>query len=252
MAASEYLALQMVKKGEMFEGAKNGKYASEYLAMLSERCILPSPRSKVEVGPGGARHYDLFMNVIWLGYYPYLIKRVVDKMDIRPGQSILDLGSGTGRNDSFIAQKIGPEGSILGLDISKEMLGLSRKRCRPYPNVSFTEERIEAPLAYQDEFDRVFISFVLHGFEDRQKIKIISNAYQALKPGGVFCIFDYNEFDLGRLWFPLRQAFVHGECQLALEFLKLDLKGMLLDQGFSGLEQELFLKGHLRLLKATK
>ena len=35
MAASECLALQMVKKGEMFEGAKNGKYASEYLAMLS-------------------------------------------------------------------------------------------------------------------------------------------------------------------------------------------------------------------------
>lgn len=35
MAASEYLALQMVKKGEMFEGAKNGKYASEYVAMLS-------------------------------------------------------------------------------------------------------------------------------------------------------------------------------------------------------------------------
>jgi thioredoxin reductase (NADPH) len=35
MAVSEYLALQMVKKGEMFEGAKNGKYADDYLAMLS-------------------------------------------------------------------------------------------------------------------------------------------------------------------------------------------------------------------------
>ena len=34
MAASEYLALQMVKRGEMFEGAKDGKYADEYLAML--------------------------------------------------------------------------------------------------------------------------------------------------------------------------------------------------------------------------
>jgi thioredoxin reductase (NADPH) len=34
MAASEFLALQQVKKGEMFEGAKNGKYADEYLAML--------------------------------------------------------------------------------------------------------------------------------------------------------------------------------------------------------------------------
>jgi len=35
MAASEYLALEMVKRGRMFEGAKNGKYADEYLAMLS-------------------------------------------------------------------------------------------------------------------------------------------------------------------------------------------------------------------------
>jgi thioredoxin reductase (NADPH) len=35
MAASEYLALQMVKKGKLFEGSKNGKYASDYLAMLS-------------------------------------------------------------------------------------------------------------------------------------------------------------------------------------------------------------------------
>jgi len=204
------------------------------------------------VGPREARCYDLLINVISLGYYSYLIRRVVEKMDIQPGQSILDLGSGTGRNGCLMAKKVGSKGKVLGLDISKKMLSLSRKRCRPYPNVSFTEERIEAPLAYQDEFDRVFISFVLHGFEDHQKIKIISNAYQALKPGGVFCIFDYNEFDLGRLWFPLRQAFIRGECQLALEFLKLDLKEMLSSQGFNGFEEGLFLRGHLRLLKAAK
>jgi thioredoxin reductase (NADPH) len=34
MAASEYLALEMVKRGEIFEGARNGKYADEFLAML--------------------------------------------------------------------------------------------------------------------------------------------------------------------------------------------------------------------------
>jgi len=158
---------------------------------------LPTPRSKVEVGPTGGRHYDLFMNVISLGYYPHLIKMVVDKMDIQPGQSILDLGSGTGRNDSFIAQKIGPEGSILGLDISKEMLNLSRKRCQSYPNVKFKEQRIEMPLPYQGEFDKVFIAFVVHGFEDAQKLEIITNAYQALKPRGLFYILDYNEFRLG-------------------------------------------------------
>jgi len=211
-----------------------------------------SPRSKVEVGPTVAQHYDFFMNVILLGYYPRLIKKVVDKMDIQPKQSILDLGSGTGRNDCLMARKIGPEGHILGLDISKEMLSLSRKRCQPYPNVEFRKQRIEMPLAYQEEFDKVFISFVLHGFEDIQKIKIISNAYRALKSGGVFCIFDYNEFDLERLWFPFRRAFIRGECQLASEFLRLDLKEMLSSQGFTSFEEELFLGKHLRLLKATK
>jgi len=213
---------------------------------------MSSPRSRVEVGPTVAQRYDFFMNVILLGYYPHLIKKVVDKMDIQPELSILDLGSGTGRNDCLMARKIGPGGHIIGLDISKEMLSLSRKRCQSYPNIEFREQRIEMPLAYQEEFDRIFISFVLHGFENTQKIGITSNAYNALKPGGVLCIFDYNEFDLERLWFPIRRAFIRGECQLASEFLKLDLKKMLSSQGFTTFKEELFLRKHLRLLKATK
>lgn len=206
----------------------------------------------MEVGPLEARWYDLLMNVISLGYYPRLIRRAVDAMDIQAGQSVLDLGSGTGRNDCLIARKVGPQGRILGLDISREMLGSARKRCQGYPNVEFREQRIEAPLAYRDEFDKVFLSFVLHGFEDDQKLEIVSNAYQALKPGGVLCIFDYNEFDLERLPFPIRKAFVHGECQLAAEFLKLDLKEMLSGQGFTAFTEDLFVRGHLRLLKAAK
>ena len=212
----------------------------------------PAQRSKVEVGPAEARHYDLLMDAISLGHYRHLIKSVVDKMAIQEGESVLDLGSGTGRNDCLIARKTGSTGSILGLDISQQMLTSSRKRCEQYPNVTFSEQRIEMPLGLEEEFDKVFISFVLHGFEDTEKLGVVSNAYRALKPGGVFCIFDYNEFDLARLWFPLRWAFVHGECQLASEFLKLDLKEMLSNQGFASFEEELFARGHLRLLKATK
>ena len=209
-------------------------------------------RSKVEIGPAEARFYDLLMDAISLGHYRHLIKKVVDKMAIQAGESVLDLGSGTGRNDCLIARKIGPEGRILGLDISKQMLTSSRKRCQPYPNVAFREQRIEVPLALEEEFDKVFVSFVLHGFEDTEKLGIVSNAYRALKPGGVFCIFDYNEFDLDRLWFPLRWAFVHGECQLASEFLRLDLKQMLSSQGFVSFQEELFAASHLRLLMAAK
>jgi len=213
---------------------------------------LPSARSKVEIGPGGARYYDAFLNLLSLGQYSHLIKGVVEKLGIKPGQSILDLGSGTGRNDCLMAQKIGSQGKIVGLDISDEMLSRARERCRKYPNVTFEKQRIELSLTYKEEFDKVFISFVLHGFEDDQKLGIIRNAYQALKPGGAFYILDYAEFDLDRVWFPLRWAFTRWECQLAAEFLKLNIKGMLRTQGFTDAKEEFFLRGHLRLLSAVK
>lgn len=213
---------------------------------------MPSARSKVEIGPMGARYYDLFLNLLSLGQYSHLIKGVVEKMGIKPGQSILDLGSGTGRNDCFMAEKVGSHGKIVGLDISDEMLSRARKHCRKYPNVTFEKQRIELSLPYKEEFDKVFISFVLHGFEDDQKLRIIHGALQALKPGGAFYILDYSEFNLEKIWFPLRWAFTRWECQLAVEFLKLNMKEMLHSQGFTDFEEESFLKGHLRLLKAVK
>ena len=206
----------------------------------------------MEIGPTGARYYDLFLNMLSLGQYSHLIKGVVEKMGIKPGQSILDLGSGTGRNDCFMAEKVGSHGKIVGLDISDEMLSRAWKHCRRHPNVTFKKQRIELLLSYEEEFDKVFISFVLHGFEDEQKLGIIHNAYRALKLGRAFYILDYAQFDLEEMWFPLRWAFARWECQLAVEFLRLNIKKMLRGEGFSDFEEEFFLKGHLRSLRAVK
>jgi len=213
---------------------------------------LPPVRSKVEIGAWGVRYYDFLLNVLSLGRYSYFIRQVVEKMGIKSGQSILDLGSGTGKNECFMAEKVGPYGKIVGVDVSDEMLSRARKRCRNYPNVIYKKQRAELPLPYKEDFETVFISFVLHGFENAQKLGIIHNAYQALRVGGSFYVLDYAEFDLGRMWFPLRWAFTHWECQLAVEFLELDIKGMLRSQGFSNFEEEFFFKGYLRLLKAAK
>jgi len=252
MAVSEYLALETVRRGETFQGAKNGKYANEYVSMLSQEYILSSARSKVEIGEWGARYYDILLNLLSAGRYSHFMREVIGKMDIKPGQSILDLGSGTGRNDCLMAQKIGSHGKILGLDISDEMIRKAFKRCFRYANIKFEKLRIELPLAYKEEFDKVFISFVLHGFEDDQKVGIIRNAYQALKRGGTFHVLDYAEFDINRMWLPLRWAFARWECQLAVEFLRLDIKGMVRAQGFLDVREEFFLRRHLRLLSAVK
>ena len=83
---------------------------------------MPPVRSKVEIGAWGARYYDFLLNVLSLGRYSYFIRQVVEKMGIKSGQSILDLGSGTGKNECFMAEKVGPYGKIVGVDVSDEML----------------------------------------------------------------------------------------------------------------------------------
>ena len=211
-----------------------------------------SQRSHIEVGKWTARHYDLMMDLLLVGRYQAFIERAIKRMDIRRGDAILDLGSGTGRNICVMLKVLGPTGRVVGVDISQEMLRQARQRCHAYPQVTFLNRRIEEPLSFHEQFDKTFISFTLHGFEDEDKERVITNAHQALKPGGVFWILDYNEFDLDRQWFPLRWAFRRFECELAGEFLSLDLKGMLACQGFGDFVSYLFLGGYVRLLGAER
>jgi hypothetical protein len=81
---------------------------------------------------------------------------------------------------------------------------------------------------------------------------VIDNAYRALKSRGAFWILDYNEFDLECQWLPFRWAFHHFECELATEFVSLDLEGMLAHHGFGNFVTYPFLWGYVRLLGAEK
>jgi ubiquinone/menaquinone biosynthesis C-methylase UbiE len=211
-----------------------------------------SQRSHVEVGGWAARHYDLTMDLLLVGRYQAFIEQAIKRMDIRRGDAILDLGSGTGRNICVMLKFLGPTGRVVGVDISQEMLRQARQRCRAYPQVSFLNRRIEELLPFHEEFDKAFISFTLHGFEDEDKERVIANVHRALKPGGTFWILDYDEFDLDRQWFPLRRAFRRFECELASEFLSLDLKAMLAGHGFGNFVTYPFLRGYVRLLGAEK
>jgi len=211
-----------------------------------------SQRSHVEVGERAARHYDLTMDLLLLGCYQAFIEQAIERMDIRQADAILDLGSGTGRNICVMLRAPDSTGRVVGVDISQEMLRQAQQRCQTHPQVSFLNRRIEEALPFHEEFDRAFISFTLHGFEDEDKERVIANVHQALKPGGIFWILDYNEFDLNRQWFPLRWAFRRFECELASEFLSLDLKAMLAGRGFGNFVTHPFLRGYVRLLGAEK
>ncbi len=209
-------------------------------------------RSKVELSGWSARHYDVLMDLLFLGNYGRFIANVIGSMEIRQGDEILDLGSGTGRNICLMANAAGPTGRVIGVDIGQEMLQQARRRCRPHPQVAFLKARIEGPLHFREKFDTVCLFFVIHGFEDDDKERIIENARKALKPGGTLWVLDYDQFELERLWLPLRWAFIHFECELAVEFLKLDLEAMLARAGFGDFVSYGFFRRYIRLLGARK
>ena len=207
--------------------------------------------SKVEVTGLEARHYDFFMNLITGGTYPLFIRRAIRDMQIQPGNNILVFGAGTGRNLSLMDRDLSGEGRIVGLDIGPEMLEQAQRRFADHPYIAVENRRIEEPIPYENDFDKVFISFLLHGLIQEDRLKVIANAHRALRPGGEFIILDYNEFDLKQSPWPVRVAF-KVECPLATDFVGRNLQAILREQGFDEFRVHPHYLGYVRLLAARK
>jgi ubiquinone/menaquinone biosynthesis C-methylase UbiE len=192
------------------------------------------------------------MDLLLVGRYQAFIEQAIQRMDVRRGDAILDLGSGTARNICLMLEALGPTGRVVGVDSSQDMVQQARQRCHAYPQVAFLLQRIEEPLPFHAEFDKTCISFTLHSLEDEDKERVLANVRRALKPSGILWILDFSEFDLDRQWFPFRWFFRRIECELGIEFLSFDLAGLLARHGFGRLVTYPFLRNHARLLGATK
>jgi len=210
------------------------------------------PESKVEIQGFTAKHYDTIMNIVSFGFYAKFIGNALSKLEIKDDDYILDLGCGTGRNACLMRNYLSEKGFILGLDVSEEMGKQFNEKVRNFKNVAFKNQRIDLPFSLEDKFDKVFISFVLHGFPHEVRETIINNAYENLKTGGTFCILDFNEFALMDMPFYYRIPFVTIECPYAFDFIERDWKKILEKSGFNNFIETLYFKSYVRLLTARK
>jgi len=208
--------------------------------------------SGVELTPFTARNYDKVLNIGSMGMYRSFIKNVIRDLEIQPGDQILDLGCGTGRNAGLMSAYLNGKGRITGLDISEDMEKQFSKRFKNDNRVEFINRRIDQPLDLQKSYDKVFISFVIHGFPHEVRDTVIKNAFDQLKPGGAFFILDFAEFDMEKMPWLHRFIFEKIECKYAFDYIKRDWKEILKGYGFENFSEHFYLKKYVRLLKAVK
>ncbi|MCD6344691.1 MAG: class I SAM-dependent methyltransferase, partial [Anaerolineae bacterium] len=152
----------------------------------------------------------------------------------------------------LMARYLSDRGRILGLDIGEEMLEQARRRFSHSTNVAFEKRRVEKPLPHDAEFNKVFISFVLHGLIQEDRLGVLANAYRALRPGGRFLILDYAEFEPEQSILPVRFAFRQLECPLATDFVRRNWQSLLREAGFASFRVQKYYFGYVRLLEAQK
>lgn len=115
-----------------------------------------------------------------------VVEQVIARAALKPGQQVLDLGTGTGAVAIRAASLVAPGGQVSGLDISPEMLTLARRRVAALEleNVTFREGRGEAIPAEDRAFDAVLASLSLMYVIDRAAAA--REIARVLRPGGRF------------------------------------------------------------------
>jgi len=99
------------------------------------------------------------------------------------GDAILDLGCGTGELSAYLAELVGPEGKVIGVDPDKERIQLARQSHSVIKNLSFVGgSAANLPGIGSESYDIVFSNYVLHWVADKQQA--FKNMFASLKCGG--------------------------------------------------------------------
>lgn len=120
---------------------------------------------------------------------------IAKALDLKPGMAVADVGAGTGPFTRLFAEKVGKEGKVYAVDISRDFLKHIAEESK-----KLGQDQVETILGSQDgtnlkpgSVDLIYICDVYHHFEAPEKM--LASIHQALKPGGTFALIEFDRVE---------------------------------------------------------
>jgi ubiquinone/menaquinone biosynthesis C-methylase UbiE len=156
----------------------------------------PGTRGRVLHSAAG---YDLLVWLLLLGRERAFRERLVRLARLETGQSVLDVGCGTGSLAITAKRRVGPGGTVRGMDASSEMIARARRKAhKAGVDVSFTEGAVETLPFPDGEFDAVLSTLMLHHLPGDARRQCALEMRRVLKPGGYVLAVDFGRTPGGR------------------------------------------------------
>jgi demethylmenaquinone methyltransferase/2-methoxy-6-polyprenyl-1,4-benzoquinol methylase/phosphoethanolamine N-methyltransferase len=139
-----------------------------------------------------ARFYDPLVAVATLGRAPAMREQAAELAALRPGESVLEVGCGTGELTQRARARVGPSGRVYGIDPSAEMIAVARqKSARKNLGIDYRVATIEALPFPEANFDVVLSSLMMHHLPEDLKSLGLGEVRRVLKPDGRLLIVDF-------------------------------------------------------------
>ena len=148
-----------------------------------------------------AKRYDFSANAYYLlGIREFAYRKIgVEALKLKKGDTVIEIGCGTGLNFSLLRKKVGPDGNIIGVDLTPEMLEKADKRIRRngWKNVTLVQSDA-AEYLFPEYIDGIISTFAITLVPEYDRV--IQKGAAALSANARFVIVDFKKPDRWSMW----------------------------------------------------